>query len=192
MKFNLQKFIIALVCTTVGWGVGYVMGKKKAEENFAKLNKNMGISQFFGIPLPHSLSDSPSLLDRFFGHNQPQWGDRNENDHDSEEDTDGSLLDNPFSMFGSRKLQPQLKTHEDETFVYMELDLDSFDKKSLSAKVENGNVIIEGNQKSDENGSSMSSHFYQSFLVPAGTDSAKVDMVYENNKLILKFPKIKN
>lgn len=83
------------------------MGKKKAEENFAKLNKNMGISKFFGIPLPDSLSDKSSLLDRFFGHNQQHWDQRVENEHDIEEDTDGSLLDNPFSMFGSRKLQPQ-------------------------------------------------------------------------------------
>lgn len=191
MKFNMQKFLIAIVCTTLGWGVGYYMGKKKAEDQFSKMKRKMGISQFFGVPFSNPMGDSSTLLDRFFGPNDHSDTEQDDLNEKNEHEEDGSLSDNPFSLFGTRKLQPQIKTREDEQFVYMELDLDSFDKKSLSAKVENGNVIIEGNQKSDENGSSMSSHFYQSFPAPAGTDTAKVDMNYENNKLILKFPKIK-
>lgn len=170
----------------MGWSVGYFMGKKRAEENYAKLNRNMGVSRFFGIPFPHNFESSPSLIERFFNN----FGTNNSPDPESEED--GSLLDNPFSLFGTRRLQPQLKTHEDDNFVYMEMSLDAFDKKSLSAKVENGMVIIEGNQKEDENGTSMSSHFYQSFPAPFGTDISKVDMSYEDNKLILKFPKLKD
>ncbi len=184
MAFNKQKFFIALVCTLIGWGVGYEMGKKKAEEEFAKQGQNYGISQFFGIPMlnpfgePPKEEAPPSLWDRFFR--------GKESEHE-----DGSMLDNPFSLFGGRKGQPAIHTREDENFVYMEVDLESFDKNSLSARVEDETVIIEGNQKSEEGGSSMSSHFYQSFPVPMDTDSSKVDMVHENNKLVLKFPKLK-
>ncbi len=186
MTFNKQKFFIALVCTLVGWGVGYQMGKKKAEEDFAKQGMNYGISQFFGIPFSNPF-DEPgkgnkphSLWERFFG-----------NKHESEEgEVDGSILDNPFSLFSGRTGQPKVNTREDDNFVYMEIDVDSFDKNSLSARVEDDTVIIEGNQKSEDQGSSMSSHFYQSFPAPAGTDPSKVDMSHENNKLVLKFPKI--
>lgn len=87
--------------------------------------------------------------------------------------------------------QPQINTREDEDNVYMEIDLDSFDKNSLSTRVENGSVVIEGNQKTEDQGGSISSHFYQTFPAPAGTDASKVDMSHENNRLILKFPKIK-
>lgn len=186
MTFNKQKFFIAIICTFVGWGVGYQMGKKKAEEEFAKQGMNYGISQFFGMPFsspfgqPDKETHSPSLWERFFGQKQGT--------HENE--VDGSLLDNPFSLFGKRTGQPSVNTREDDKFVYMEIAIDSFDKNSLSARVEDDTVIVEGNQKSEDQGSSMSSHFYQSFPAPAGTDPTKVDMTHENNKLVLKFPKI--
>lgn len=190
MTFNRQKFFIAVVCALLGWGIGYQMGKTKAEEEFARRGGQFGISKFFGIPFftPPEVFDenerpeTPSWWDRFWGRKPKQ--------ELSEED--GSLLDNPFSLFGGRAIeQPKITTREDDENVYMDLDLESFDKNSLSARVENGTVIIEGNQKTVGNGSSMSSHFFQSFQAPAGTDPSKVDMSHENNKLVLKFPKIK-
>lgn len=192
IAFNKQKFLIALVCTLTGWGVGYLMGKKSAEENYAKHNCNMGISQFFGIPFPGlpSIDEPPTLLERFF----KKWDDRDSEqneDNDAFAPQDDSLFGNSFSLLGRGASQPKISTREDDNFVYMEIDLESFDKNSLSAKVENDTVIIEGNNKSEEKGSSMSSHFYQSFPVPGDTDPTKVDMTHENNKLVLKFPKLK-
>jgi HSP20 family molecular chaperone IbpA len=180
IKFNKQKFLIALICTLTGWGVGYWMGQKRAEENFAKHNRNFGVSQFFGIPFPDTYpsEDSPTLVERFL----KRWGKENTHDND---------MDKPLSLFGLKNAQPKISTREDDKFVYMEIDLDSLDKNSISAKVENNTVIIEGDHKSEEGGSSMSSHFYQSFPVPGDTDSSKVDMTHENNKLVLKFPKNK-
>lgn len=188
MTFNKQKFFIALICTAIGWGVGYQMGKNKAEEDFQRRNKGFGISQFLGMPFMHSFEDQdtpkePSMWDRFFGR---------KNKEDNEPELDGSLHDNPFSLFAHRTGQPTINTREDDKFVYMEIELDSFDKNSLSARVENDTVVIEGNQKSEDQGNSMSSHFYQSVPAPAGTDPSKVDMAHENNKLVLKFPKLKN
>jgi HSP20 family molecular chaperone IbpA len=188
MVFNKQKFFIALICTVIGWSIGYQMGKKKAEEENAQQGAKFGISQFFGIPFSGSQFGTPdneqapkSLFDRFFGGGGQ--GDFKEED--------GSLFDNPFSLFGQRTTQPSVNTREDENFVYMEIDLESFDKNSMSARVEDGAVVIEGTQKSEGQGSSVSSHFYQSFPAPMGTDASKVDMVHENNKLVLKFPKLK-
>lgn len=192
IAFNKQKFLIALVCTLTGWGVGYLMGKKTAEENYAKQNRNMGVSQFFGIPWPGEASNEkpPSLLDRFL----KKWDDRDSEETEGSDALDpqnDSFFGNSFSLLGRGVSQPKISTREDDGFVYMEIDLESFDKNSLSAKVENDTVIIEGNNKSEGSGSSMSSHFYQSFPVPGDTDPTKVDMSHENNKLVLKFPKLK-
>lgn len=189
--FNKQKFVMALVCTLVGWGVGYMMGKKHTENYYEKQNRNMGVSQFFGIPLPGlpSAEEPPSLLERFF----KKWDKKSESNEEFEAlgPQDDSFFGNSFSLLGRGVSQPKISTREDDNFVYMEIDLESFDKNSLSAKVENDTVIIEGNNKSEGGGNSMSSHFYQSFSVPGGTDATKVDMLHENNKLVLKFPKLK-
>jgi len=197
IKFNKEKFFIALVCTVVGWSIGFLMGKKNTEDRYAKHNRNIGISRFFGMQIPglNSQEESPSLVERFF----KKWdkeSNKNQN-HEQDDDDDffsphgGSLFDKPLSLFGIKNAQPKISTRDDENFVYMEIDLESFDKNSLSAKVENDTVIIEGEQKLEEGGSSMSSHFYQSFPVPSDTDPSKVDMNHENNKLVLKFPKLK-
>ena len=189
MNFNKQKFIIATVCSLLGWGVGYEMGKENARREFAQQQRIQGFPWSFGGSLLGPMFDQegpedtspPSLWRRFFA----------DSDKTQPEQDDGGIFDNPFSMFGQRFSQPEVNLREDESNVYMEIDLESFDKNSLSARVENGNVIVEGNQKSEEGGSSMSSHFYQSFPAPEGTDPTKVDMTHENHKLVLKFPKIK-
>lgn len=186
MNFNKQKFFIALICTLIGWSVGYEMGKKKAEEEFSRQGGNFGLSQMFSLPLQHFFGEpipekrNPSLWERFFGKKNQEGT-----------DSDGSPLEDSFSIFGNNSGQPKVNTREDENNVYLEIDLESFDKNSLSARVEANSVIVEGNHKSEDQGSSMSSHFYQSFPVPGDTDASKVDMTHENNKLVLKFPKIK-
>ncbi|MEY4615820.1 MAG: hypothetical protein RJB66_780 [Pseudomonadota bacterium] len=190
MNFNKQKFFIALVCTALGWGVGYEMGKKKAEADFARQERSLGGLGVFSDPFwnpwapPEAETETtpPSLFERFFG--------KRHSEAPSEQE-ESSQEEGPFSIFSHRLGQPQVDTREDENNVYMDIDLESFDKNSLSARVENGQVVIEGNQKTEQGGSSMSSHFYQAFPAPMGTDASKVDMSHENNKLILKFPKIK-
>ena len=186
MIFNRQKLVIASVCALVGWGVGYQMGKSKMREELMSrgLGQEVGLSHFFGLMSPfftqpelHKEKNEQGFLNRFFG-------------NESEEEVDGSLSDNPFSLFGHRSQQPQIETREDEKFVYLEVELSSFDKNSLNAKVEGDTVVIEGNQKEEGQSGVSSSHFYQSFPAPAGTDVSKVDMLYENNKLVLKFPKL--
>lgn len=187
MAFNKQKFVIALVCGLLGWGVGYEMGKNKAEKEFLERQKHLGAPNIFHLPFSDLFEEeqneksSPSFFERFFGGKKPE----------SQSEQEDSIFNNPFAILGGSSVQPKISTREDDDNVYMDIDLESFDKNSLSARVEGETVVIEGNQKSEEGGSSMSSHFYQSFPVPGGTDAAKVDMSHENNKLILKFPKIK-
>lgn len=194
ISFNKQKFAIALICTLLGWSVGFYMGKKRAEEHFSRHYRNQGLSHFWGFQFPGitSSDEPPSLFRRFFKNFGSHPDTPSDDDFDTSEPHEDSIFDRPLSLFNMNMGQPKITTREDSQFVYMEIDLNKLDKNSLSAKVENNMVIIEGNQKSEEGGSSTSSHFYQSFPIPGDTDATKVDMNYENNKLVLKFPKTKS
>lgn len=189
MIFNKQKLIIALVCSALGWGLGYQRGKSQAEKEFALQNQSLREPHFFKFPYTtpfdsppdEGINSPPSLWDRFFG----DTGSENEKDRDS------SIFDLMPSFFGHRLGQPNMSQREDDHFVYIEIDATAFEQNSLSARVEGESVVVEGHQKSQEGGASVSSQFYQSLPVPMGTEPSKVDMLHENNKLILKFPKIK-
>ncbi len=188
IKFNRQKFFIALVCVFVGWSIGFYMGKKKTEENLARYHRVDDLSHLFGIPFPNDPDHekSPSILDRFF----KKWFHNESQENRLSASPSDSFFNHSLSFFGLKNAQLNISTREDENFIYMDIDLTSFDKDSLSAKVENDTLVIEGIQKSEDSNSSTSSHFYQSFPVPEGTDASKVDMFYEDHKLILKFPKL--
>lgn len=206
MFFNKRKFVIALVCTFVGWVVGFQMGRQHAEEN-CRDQRQFGIFPFFNeLPFnpwePHGEEREDKeqghrgFFERFFGFNGDAkggqgHGDQENNESQMELQEEDSLWRRPFSMFNHTLDQPKMNTREDEHFVYMEIDLKSFDQKSLNAKVEGQTVVIEGDQKREEEGSSFTSHFFQSLPAPMGTDPSKVEMSHENNKLVLKFPKVK-
>lgn len=189
MMFNKQKFIIAIICVSLGWGVGYQMGKSQGRKEMQKQmhqmsNDPFGISHFF-FSSPWGSFDSET-------ENQEQ----NEKDtsiwdsimhfgkkHSGHSEDKGSSLWQPSSG-------PEFHTREDDKNIYYEFSMENLSKDSMSVRVENNMIVLEGTENKKSFGANISSSFYKSFPAPENVDISKVQMDYENNKLIVKFPKL--
>jgi HSP20 family molecular chaperone IbpA len=87
-----------------------------------------------------------------------------------------------------------IKLREDEKNIYYDISIAGIDPKNVDVKVENNEVYVTGKveRKSDtkDEDSYFSSSFHREFPVPANTDSRKVEIENEKNKVTLKFPKV--
>lgn len=182
MVFNKQKFIIAIVCTALGWGVGYYMGKTVERRAFRhRAHNTLNFGPFmFSSPFDTYNSDETTEDE------QPTWWDKF---FPTPKDFQGKIFDNGMSVFGGGE-SSEFKTHDDDQFVYYEYETENISKDSLSVRVENNMVIIEGNETKEAFGATMSTSFHRAFPVPADVDADKVQMDYTDKKLIIKFPKI--
>ena len=83
---------------------------------------------------------------------------------------------------------------EDDKFVYYDISIKGLNQNKLNVKVENGQIdisgTIEGKSQDENRESHFSSSFHRSFPTPPNVDSANVKMEQENDKLVIKFPKI--
>ncbi len=88
----------------------------------------------------------------------------------------------------------ELKSREDSQNVYFDLPLEGIDEKTLEVNVSGGQINVAGEnvQESNSSHSSMSfrSHFRRSFPVPPNVDIKKVQIKKEDNKIVIKFPKL--
>lgn len=92
-----------------------------------------------------------------------------------------------------------IKSREDNNFVYYDIEVEGLDKNTVDIKVENGAVKISGkttveNEKVDKNGTQQEAsltQFSRSIPVPDNVDASKVDITSKDNIIILKFPKTK-
>jgi len=110
---------------------------------------------------------------------------------------------NPFDAwytdrFGGGTIH-DISQREDEDFVYYDIKVTDLNQTSINTKVENNYVTITGtveNTHGDENSDSpnrslFKSTFTRTFPLPGDVDSSKMQMSPEKNKIVLKFPKIK-
>jgi HSP20 family protein len=92
-----------------------------------------------------------------------------------------------------------IQTREDDDFIYYDVVIKDLSNKKLDIKVESGQIMISGTieKRSDDKGKQgnssqfYSSTFHRSFPIPYGVDGDRVQMEQEDEKIIIKFPKIK-
>lgn len=106
---------------------------------------------------------------------------------------DDSDFDNGFNdWYGNRfggKLG-DIKSYEDEHFVFFEIDLKDIDQESLKFEVQNEQITVQGTQHRKDGNSSVSSSFMRSFPLPPGLNQATVTSEVKEGKLLIKFPKV--
>jgi HSP20 family molecular chaperone IbpA len=86
---------------------------------------------------------------------------------------------------------------EDNSFVYYDVKVDPVNT-AVNTKIENGYLTVVGTseKKSESNTanskakSEFNSAFSNKFLLPKNVDANKMQMTYEKDKVVLKFPKI--
>lgn len=104
------------------------------------------------------------------------------------------MFDNMASFSGPVGID-DIKSHEDADFVYYELVVPDLKSTNLETNVEDGYLSIFGTvQKSndeDEVQGFLKSKFYRKFPLPRDVDYTKMQISNENNKVVLKFPKLK-
>jgi HSP20 family molecular chaperone IbpA len=114
-------------------------------------------------------------------------------------DPSGGIFDSWFKKrFGGGE-PGDIQTREDNDFVYYDVVIKDLSNKKLDIKVEGGQIKITGTieKRSDDKGKNAnssrfySSTFYRSFPAPHGVYGDKVQMEQEDEKIIIKFPKIK-
>lgn len=92
---------------------------------------------------------------------------------------------------------------EDDNFVYYDIKIEGLNATSISTKIEDGYITVTGatekksgsDDKANEEGSFSQSiyksTFNRTFPLPEQVDQNKMEMIPEENKIILKFPKAK-
>ncbi|MCR4312874.1 MAG: Hsp20 family protein, partial [Candidatus Roizmanbacteria bacterium] len=115
------------------------------------------------------------------------------------DDDSGEIFDSWFkNRFGGGE-PGDIQTREDEDFVYYDVVIKDLSNKKLDIKVEDGQIKISGTveKRSDDKGKNTnsskfySSTFHRSFPVPYGVDSDRVQMEQDDDKIIIKLPKVK-
>lgn len=88
----------------------------------------------------------------------------------------------------------ELKSREDNQNVYFDLPLEGIDEKTLEVNVSGGQINVAGENVQESKGAhstmSFRSHFRRSFPVPPNVDIKKVQIKKEDNKIVIKFPKL--
>lgn len=100
---------------------------------------------------------------------------------------------NPFLEMGGKALG-DIKQREDQHFVYYDIDLKGQNPNQLKVEVKDGEVTISGQTENKENhqgeSSYFSSSFHRAFPLPDGVNGQAFKMERQDQKIILKFPKI--
>lgn len=83
----------------------------------------------------------------------------------------------------------EMKRREDEKFVYYDLKFAGLEGSKLEASVNDGQVTVQGEFNESSGGRVSSSNFQRSFPLPPNVDGAKMEVLPEPGKMVLKFPK---
>jgi HSP20 family molecular chaperone IbpA len=103
----------------------------------------------------------------------------------------------PFDSWYQRKFggggPGEIKKREDDQFVYYDVSIRGMDQQNLNVEVKDGQVELNGKvEQKDEDGTQISRSFHRSFPVPREVDSKKVEIENSQDKVTLKFPKLKS
>lgn len=86
-----------------------------------------------------------------------------------------------------------VRQHEDDRYVYYDIDLKNFDPQKIDVRVNERTVSVSGQAEHKEEADGLnrysSSSFQRSFPVPENADPRTYKMERENGKIILKFSK---
>lgn len=113
----------------------------------------------------------------------------------------------PFDFFMNDQLGSDvirnISKREDDDSVYFDIQVEDMNSTSINTKVENGYITITGTTEKktdstdDEDSQSLFGHqifkstFNKTFPLPLQVDQSKMQMLTEKDKIILKFPKLK-
>jgi HSP20 family molecular chaperone IbpA len=127
---------------------------------------------------------------------------------DSASGEDANEIDelDPLQQFFNLKLQGnlqrfemsegELKTRQDEKYIYYDLDFKGMTPQNLQVKVEEGQLWISGRieMKSDPNGAKamVSSSFQRILPIPPEVRAEKFELEQNNSTVTIKFPKIQS
>jgi len=213
MKPVLKNILISVSSAIVGGAL--VFGAVKFSPALrAKMDKNPAHNESIyddilkrqeGI---HNKFDS-LFDDEFFNHNDPfqeMKSMRKEMEKHMEQFGSGGHGSkyNPFDTWFSEKFGGgsvnDISKREDDDFVYYDIQVSDLDSTTINTKVENGYIIITGSVEkksspSDEDDTTQGifrSTFKREFPLPDHVDQNKMETLYDKNKIILKFPKIKH
>ena len=95
--------------------------------------------------------------------------------------------------------QTSVSQREDEDFLYYQLNFSGFNKDEIITTVKDNHLSFSGKkeqkEQEDKNSakseSNLTSNFYYSFFVPKYVDTENPEIKKEEEKIIVKFPKIK-
>jgi HSP20 family molecular chaperone IbpA len=106
-----------------------------------------------------------------------------------------------FNFWENKKLKntypikEEIKKSEDKDFIYYEVAIQGLKQEKVNIQIEKDYIQISGQmeQKIEEKNkySYFTSYFNRSFPIPPKVDSEKVQVEQKKDKLIIKFPKIK-
>lgn len=98
----------------------------------------------------------------------------------------------------SLKESIEIKTREDDKYKYVEIDSHDNNKDYLKVDIDNGLIRIYGEIKDEKKEDNDNHKMYYSFAssvsrtlsIPPGVNEKKAEILKEQNKIIVKFPKI--
>jgi HSP20 family molecular chaperone IbpA len=118
------------------------------------------------------------------------------------------LLTDPFDSWFSDKFGGgsvyDITKREDDQFVYYDIKVSEVESTSINTKIENGYITITGTQEEqklsvDENEddgltsrSYLKSTFERTLPLPENVDPNRMELKSEENKIVVKFPKLKS
>lgn len=156
-----------------------IMSKQRGiQENFDSLFDD----QFFGgsDPFREMQRMREEMLSRMEGFESP------------------NSANNPFDLWFAGKFGGgsvyDISQREDENFIYYDIKVNDLQSTSINTRIENGQITITGTiqRGGDESSAGLfKSTFNRSFPLPPNVDHEKMELLPEADKMVLKFPKLK-
>jgi HSP20 family molecular chaperone IbpA len=88
-----------------------------------------------------------------------------------------------------------IEQREDDKFVYIDVKVDNVESTAINTRIDNGQVSVTGSveRKGADpfEESVFQSTFHKSFPVPENVDANKMEIDTDQNRYVLKFPKVK-
>jgi HSP20 family molecular chaperone IbpA len=108
-----------------------------------------------------------------------------------------NLSATPYTEKFGEPADNDILKREDNSFVYYDVKVDS-KNTAVKTKIQDGYITVTGtsenssevNEANRTARSQSNSAFSNTFMLPKNVDANKMEMVYEKDKVILKFPKI--
>jgi HSP20 family molecular chaperone IbpA len=187
-NFIKNRIVIGLIFFILGGAITYGVLQSRAKNQSFTKNMNPLLDEFYGDNFFDTSRDPFEQMRKMRERFGKEFGDFDEG---------RGFFDSWYkNKFGGGNVG-EINQREDDNFVYYDISIKGIKREDVKVEVNDRQVNITGQSKTgsdDSKGDSQtfsSSTFRRSFPTPAGVNSAKVEVEYENDKMILKFPKSK-